>query len=654
MKRLYDVQNNSGTQSTGKYRLFNNYSFQLPRAGSADPLDVQAAQLVGAKFSSIYELMGRPANLYSFCTALHNLSSGSIGWLFSKASDNDALAALRECMFSSFKVDYQEKVDQLAETVLDDLTKDDGYPLLSYFRKYLKDKLLEDMAGDKISQEQSRILENQSSVDKVVADVVQYIRNSTVTASIFGDPSHAGIQSYLYQNRVLLSRREVLAIMSPSNALAEMTLAVQSMPFFKEHTDYQKLLSNKDRDDLFTIRQNVEFASKSGLAGDDGSLAVDWNEVKNWIFGGEVTEESLVRAFMRTQFYRPLFFKADNYDMFTEDENLYKCETDMFYVNHNGVEHELVLDNGRVDLAASRLTRGDLGGSCEVTSATYLNTNILEYSLKYDEVSVVGNKFVLEDMEFFVLRPVAESNEVNSVCFNVFQKETQPSNDQLEIVDNKFTLNGVEYEIEGESVVSVDSATQMFDENANETDANAAKYKEFKGEIDKGSVDRIRINGVWYVLEKEENEYRWLKYADIDDNKLVEVPIDYSGYGTYGPMNLHIQFNSTWDKVNIVKDYQIQVINRLKDEWCVFDSKHVEFDEEQSYDWYLANEIQWMMDNYPQKAAGIDLLGHGVLYSGGLMNASYVLEVESEMRNGYAMTKGVLVKTMPGTGEVVR
>ena len=147
--------------------------------------------------------------------------------------------------------------------------------------------------------------------------------------------------------------------------------------------------------------------------------------MKNWIFGAEVTEESLVRAFMRTQFYRPLFFEADNYDMFTEDETLYKCETDRFYVNHNGVEHELVLDdNGLVDFEGSGLTREKMGGNCEVTSATYLNTNFLKYSLKYDEVSVVGNKFVLEDMEFFVLRPVAESNEVNSVCFNEFQKAT--------------------------------------------------------------------------------------------------------------------------------------------------------------------------------------------------------------------------------------
>lgn len=120
-------------------------------------------------------------------------------------------------------------------------------------------------------------MEDSQYVDKAAADVVQYIKNNTVTASILGDPSHAGIQSYLYQNRMLLNRFDVLAIMSPSNALTEMTLAVQSMPFFKEHTDYQKLLSNKDRDDLFTIRQNVEFASKSGLAGDDGSLAVDWD-----------------------------------------------------------------------------------------------------------------------------------------------------------------------------------------------------------------------------------------------------------------------------------------------------------------------------------------------------------------------------------------
>lgn len=39
-------------------------------------------------------------------------------------------------------------VNQLVETVLDDLTqKNSGYPLLSYFRRYLKDKLVAGMGS---------------------------------------------------------------------------------------------------------------------------------------------------------------------------------------------------------------------------------------------------------------------------------------------------------------------------------------------------------------------------------------------------------------------------------------------------------------------------------------------------------------------------
>lgn len=56
-------------------------------------------------------------------------------------------------------------------------------------------------------------------------------------------------------------------------------------------------------------------------------------------------------------------------------------------------------------------------------------------------------------------------------------------------MDNRFTLNGVEYEIEGGTVVSVDSATTVFDEQLDEADT--AKFKEFKGEIVKDEVDRI-------------------------------------------------------------------------------------------------------------------------------------------------------------------
>lgn len=149
-QKLYDIQNNELSQG-GRFRRFRNYSFQIPRTGSSDLLEAQEAQLIGSKFSSIYDIAGRPADLYSFCTYLHNLGSGSIGWLFSKASDSEALASLRNCMFGRFKVDYQSKVDSLVESVLDELTQTDGYPLLSYFRKCLRDKLLADMAGNRLT-----------------------------------------------------------------------------------------------------------------------------------------------------------------------------------------------------------------------------------------------------------------------------------------------------------------------------------------------------------------------------------------------------------------------------------------------------------------------------------------------------------------------
>ena len=70
--------------------------------------------------------------------------------------------------------------------------------------------------------------------------------------------------------------------------------------------------------------------------------------------------------------------------------------------------------------------------------------------------------------------------------------------------------------------------------------------------------------------------YKWLQYADTDDNKLIQVPIMNNGYGVYAPMGLHIQFDTTgehaWERVRIVMDYQTPVIDRIKDEWCWFDN----------------------------------------------------------------------------------
>lgn len=301
-----------------------------------------------------------------------------------------------------------------------------------------------------------------------------------------------------------------------------------------------------------------------------------------------------------------------------------------------------------VNLSESYLTTTDFPGTSSV-SAEYLNTNVLNYHVRYSPIAINDDMFVVDDIEFFAVKI---DGKIHHICFNQFQNEVQPSNYTSEISGNRFKLNGIEYEIEGGKVVSVDNATQVFDENA--TDSGYAPYKEFKGEIVKDEMgDRIRIDGVWYVLEKESGAYASLKYAGTLDSKMVEVPIS-EGKGYFAPLDMHFEFNSEWNSVTVVKDYRVYVMDRLKEEGCQFDSYSMDFIDEKTYEWHLANKIQSMIDDFPMKRANIEGLGHGVLYSGFLKNGKYDLEVEHEMQSGHAITKGVLVKTSLDTGEVVR
>ena len=48
----------------------------------------------------------------------------------------------------------------------------------------------------------------------------------------------------------------------------------------------------------------------------------------------------MLRAFILTQIYRPLFFKYDDYVNFSEyPSTTYKCTTKKYFIDHNGNEH---------------------------------------------------------------------------------------------------------------------------------------------------------------------------------------------------------------------------------------------------------------------------------------------------------------------------
>lgn len=162
------------------------------------------------------------------------------------------------------------------------------------------------------------------------------IRNQVSAALILKDGLYEGIHPYLHHHEMSISRNEVRSIMSSENLKNQMVLAVKSAPFFASFHTYIQMKNLVDdpvsRINLFQIGYNREFAAKSGLLTEsDGRLNLDWSDISGFMFpqenGGELSQEQILKAFVRTQIYRPLYFKYDDYMTFTHDSSQYLCET---------------------------------------------------------------------------------------------------------------------------------------------------------------------------------------------------------------------------------------------------------------------------------------------------------------------------------------
>ena len=287
-----------------------------------------------------------------------------------------------------------------------------------------------------------------------------------------------------------------------------------------------------------------------------------------------------------------MFFNDTDYVTFSQNPLVYTCETDKYFRDHNGVSHQLILDNWpdnpTVNKSGSGLNRSP-SDNFDIDNIQYHKpTNLLEYDINYDQIELVDDKFVNDDIEYYaVLVNVDGTQRVNHIYFNEFQRELQSTADQVEISDDQFELNEKVYQIE-DGRITVDSATEKFKDDE----------KEFKCEIstDDNGNEMFCIDGVWYNLVKSGKTYIKLQYAKVDDNRLQCIDIDENGTGRYEAWGITFKFMTTgadaWRKVYVVKHHQYIVEDILKREWCAFDDYAVSLDEEKkTYDWYLANEI---------------------------------------------------------------
>lgn len=404
------------------------------------------------------------------------------------------------------------------------------------------------------------------------------------------------IEKYLQNTERKISKLQARDIMSLTNTLKEVTFAVQSTKFINGCDSFAKLARIRDDSDLFAMAENASFVALSNLVKSDGeTLNVNWSQdggrgtdVKGWMFDHEnCSDENMLKAFIRTQIYRPLFFQCNNYSNFTSNSEAYYCVTEKYFIDHVGNEHKVLFTNwpDEETLYISKDGAEDPNGikdileSDEISHGEYTIpsdsikyfpiSNKFEYSISYNPVQIEDNKFVINDVEYYVVRSDGEEDSpINSIYFNEFQSNTEGQNQVAQVIDgNKFTLNGLEYVIEGNEI-SIPSVTQVFDENATDdevSDEDKGRYKEWKCDI---VDDRFQFDGIWYVLVRDaRNNYASVEYADNKDNKLIPLLVTIDGVAEYKPWELKFQFETyganAWKIVRAVKKHQSDVIDRL-------------------------------------------------------------------------------------------
>lgn len=474
---------------------FEGLQFQIGKeytGGSADTVGLPLSTKFKKIRSVVEDYDPSATTMTDFCNDLYGIvndetqyvsNPGVLGvtWLYDNDGGQPTEEQLTDKMKELFsKITWPDaKRDSFVESTVDHLVS--SFPLLAYFRDYLMEHIGHDLEVFSKAIDTSKPAYYADFVDdekkRVVKSVQDYIRNKVRTAIVLGgynpmiigvNEKYPGIDQYIYQNQRKLNKVQVRDVMSLTNTLKEVMFGVQSTKFFTECESYLALqvASPDEQGDLFTMTQNAGFVALSNFVNSDGeTLNLNWDSVREWLFESNpdnCSNENMLKAFVRTQIYRPLFFKHDDYVSFTSNQLAYKCETTKWFVDHDGNPPRQIVfqsgtwpDNPVVDKEASGLV--DVPNVYKISNIGYFGvSNKFEYHIHYNPVKIVDNKFVVNDVEFYVVRPKEESDPadmaVNSIYFNEFQSNTEGQNQVAKVVDNRFTLDGMGYVIDGNAI----------------------------------------------------------------------------------------------------------------------------------------------------------------------------------------------------------
>lgn len=326
--------------------------------------------------------------------------------------------------------------------------------------------------------------------------------------------------------------------------------------------------------------------------------------MKTWLFSeGNHPPVTLLKEFIKSQVYRPLYFKHDNYSKFTSNESKYWIATDKYFIPYGEEKRKLVLNGTVVDSAQSEFHDNDKRSFSGFNYSP--GTNHFSYDIKYAAMDISANKFVHEDIEYFVVRSNGEDDVALSIFFNKFQKQMQSAANQVTINNGRFELNKVKFQIAG-NVLEVDPTTG-FDPDSPD---DYKKYQEYRQEI----VDNMFcIEGVWYLIVGNK-----LRYAKVDDSLLVKVQVSDSSPFIASYEDLRFEFVDNWTKVVVTRHYDTIVHDKVASETCAYDRSTVSIDENRTFEWNFANVVKGFKDD-PALAAQwqrLQNLGKGMLFDG--------------------------------------
>lgn len=592
---------------------FDNLSFQLPTESYPANLN-SILELIGASDSDEFKL-----NRY--CTEIYN-RLGKIDFI-----DLEELKGMIGSDFIGNRFEDGGYLQSIVNEVVEKLIRD--FPMLSYFKNTLTSSIGSWLLGATVKEV------NVATFNQVVESINAHIRGLVQASIVLGgyknsgdedNSRYPGIESYLTFNDVVdVKMKDIVGLFGQGVIVDQVSDIVRTSRFFSDQfNDYDYASQHVNDSDLFAINDENGFVFSSGLVS-NGSLRVDWGDVKEWMFSPDrQTQQDILKAFIRTKFYRPIFFKADGFDShFSSDQSKYRCEVDRFYENH---EHELtqlkIYSNGVIDEVESNLDDD------HIVNVKFDRTkNELSYDIKSDEIQIEDGKFTYGDVQHYV---VYNGEVAESIYFNKHVDIDSSIDDLVRVGEGgRFTINGVDYELVqdgGKTILKIDRYPELDEDKFRQELVN----------------DKFEIDGVSYVLERDESGYKFVRLSNGVDHELISVEVkdDNAIYG-------NLEFKIETGHVVVVNHYRTKVIDRLKEEWCSYDAENISIDANNTFEFYLANHISDMYkyESIKQKIISVE----GSLFQGSLDSECQVRIINS-VQSGYALTiADFTVPTLDGT-----